>query len=229
MEKGRKFETIVGFFVLIVTTFFFNYVYTKSGWKKDDGYVLTATFDKADGLSEGVDVKISGVRVGKILSTSVDPETFMAIVKFYVSNNMKLPKDTCAAIQSEGLLGSKYLALLPGCDDENLKDGDIIYHTSGAINIESLIGQFMFSKNDNNSENKIDTQKSDQIEIFPIDNTDSSKTEQNIENDNYTNTDENTSISTTVQEIETPVSNGLSNINEQITEEDAEFAKNSSL
>jgi phospholipid/cholesterol/gamma-HCH transport system substrate-binding protein len=153
MEKGRTFETMIGLFVIIVAIFFFNYVYTKSGWKKSDGYVLTAIFDKADGLTEGTDVKISGVRVGKVLETTVDPKTFMATVKFYVSHGMELPKDTGAAVQNDGLLGSKYLALIPGGDNVNLKEGETIENTSGAINLESLIGNFVFSKSNNDSEN----------------------------------------------------------------------------
>lgn len=146
MDKGRKLETVVGFFVLVIAIFFFNYVYQKSGWDSSEGYVLNAVFEKAEGLAEGVDVKISGVRVGKILSTSVDPKTFMANVKFYVSSDMKLPKDTSAAIQTEGLLGSKYLALIPGMEEEVLNANDTICDTSSGIDLGSLIGQFMFSK-----------------------------------------------------------------------------------
>ena len=153
MKKGRTFETMVGLFVVVIAVFFFNFVYTKSGWKKEeDAYVLSANFDKADGLSDGVDVKVSGVRVGKILSISLDPGTFMAVVKFYVSSDVKLPKDTSATIQSEGLLGARYLALLPGGDDKNLADGGVIENTSGAINIESLISSFMLSRNEPKNE-----------------------------------------------------------------------------
>lgn len=146
MEKGRTFETIVGLFVLCVAVFFFCYVYQKSGWVKADAITLTARFDRADGLTEGTDVKISGVRVGKIISTSVDPDNFMAVVKFYVSDNVKLPKDSSAAVLSDGLFGGRYLAIIPGGDDENIKDGDLIENTTGPINIESLISSFLFSK-----------------------------------------------------------------------------------
>ena len=148
MEKERIFETMIGLFVVIVAIFFFNYVYTKSGWKKEDGYVLTANFDKADGLSEGVDVRVSGIRVGKILETSINPENFMAVVKFYVYNNIKLPSDTSATVQSESLFGPRYMALLPGGADDNLSNGDVIENTSGAVNLESLIGSLAFSKNE---------------------------------------------------------------------------------
>ena len=149
MEKGRTFETIVGVFVLIIAMLFFNYVYTKSSWKSISGYSLIAKFDNADGLSEGVDVKISGIRVGKVDSVSVDPETFFAIVKFHISNDIKLPTDTSASVSSDGLFGGKYLSLTPGGEDEIMKSGDEIEHTTGPMNLESLIGKFLFTQSNN--------------------------------------------------------------------------------
>lgn len=148
MEKGRAFETVVGIFVLIVAASFFNFVYSKSSWKSVDGYVLKAKFDKADGLSEGTDVKISGVRVGKIDSIEVDPKTFFAVVTFHISHDIKLPIDSSANVASDGLFGGRYLSITPGGEEETLKNGEEIEHTTGPINLESLIGNFVLSKDD---------------------------------------------------------------------------------
>lgn len=148
MEKGRAFETVVGIFVLIVAASFFNFVYSKSSWKSVDGYVLVAKFDKADGLSEGTDVKVSGVRVGKIDSIEVDPKTFFAVVKFHISDDIKLPIDSSANVASDGLFGGRYLSISPGGEEETLKNGEEIERTTGPINLESLIGNFVLSKDD---------------------------------------------------------------------------------
>ncbi len=154
MEKGRTFETVVGFLVLFVAVAFFNYVYTKTGWQGLDTYTLTARFDKADGLSEGGDVKVSGIKVGKIISMKVDASSFFAVVKFYVSKDIKLPKDSSANVASDGLFGGKYLSLTPGGEDEFLQEGDEIENTTGPINLESLIGKFMFSQDKDKKEEK---------------------------------------------------------------------------
>ena len=148
MEKGRIFETVVGVFVLVVAACFFNYVYSKSSWKSIEGYVLKARFDKADGLSEGTDVKISGVRVGKIDSIEVDPKTFFAVVTFHISQDIELPTDSSANVASDGLFGGKYLSITPGGEDETLKSGEEIEHTTGPINLEGLIGKFVMSKDE---------------------------------------------------------------------------------
>lgn len=154
MEKERTFETIVGICVLIVAACFFNYVYTKSSWKSIDGYVLKARFDKADGLSEGTDVKVSGVRVGKIDSIEVDPKTFFAVVSFHISKEIKIPTDSSASVASDGLFGGKYLSIVPGGAEETLKNGEEIDETTGPINLETLIGKFVLSKDDQKPEKK---------------------------------------------------------------------------
>jgi phospholipid/cholesterol/gamma-HCH transport system substrate-binding protein len=152
MEKGRSFETIVGTAVLAVAIFFFHYVYSRSSWKSVDGYHLMAKFDRADGLSEGVDVKISGVRVGKVSSLELDPSSFFAVVKFYVSEKVKLPDDSSASVASEGLFGGKYLSITPGGSKEILKPGDEIENTSGPLDLESLLGKYIFSSSDSGKE-----------------------------------------------------------------------------
>ena len=43
------------------------------------------------------------------------------------------------------LLGSKYLSLVPGGDSKTLEAGQEIRFTQSPVNLESLIGQFMFS------------------------------------------------------------------------------------
>lgn len=148
MEKGRIFETVVGICVLIISACFFNFVYMKSSWGSIDGYVLKAKFDRADGLTEGTDVKISGVRVGKIDSIEVDPKSFLAVVTFHISKDIKIPVDSAAGVTSDGLFGGKYLSISPGGEDETLKNGEEIERTTGPINLEGLIGKFLFSKDE---------------------------------------------------------------------------------
>lgn len=154
MEKGRIFETVVGFLVLVTAILFSYYVYTKTSWQGMDSYVLSANFDKADGLSEGGDVKISGIKVGKIIDATVDPSSFSAVVRFCVSKSIKLPVDTSANVASDGLFGGKYLSLVPGGEEELLKEGDKIENTVGPVDLESLIGKFVFQNKDDAEKNE---------------------------------------------------------------------------
>lgn len=159
MEKGRTFETIVGVFVLILAVCFFNYVYTKSGYHTINVYSLNAKFDRVDGLAEGSDVKLNGIKVGKIIKMTLDPESFLALVTIQLPNSLHIPKDSSASVTSDGLFGGKYLALTPGGEEEYLKEGDDIIDTTGPTNMESLISKFLFSgdKNTQNPTNKDNT------------------------------------------------------------------------
>ena len=90
-------------------------------------------------------MRISGIKVGSIVSQTLDPKTYLAVVRMTIDPSVKLPTDTVAQIASSGLLGDKYLSLLPGGADETIPAGGRIQFTQPAISLESLIGQYIFS------------------------------------------------------------------------------------
>ena len=51
--------------------------------------------------------------------------------------------DTSAGIRTTGLLGDKFVALLPGGEDEILYSGEEIAFTESALSIERLVGKFV--------------------------------------------------------------------------------------
>ncbi|MFO1189230.1 MAG: hypothetical protein U1E97_06500 [Alphaproteobacteria bacterium] len=63
-----------------------------------------------------------------------------------ISNTVKLPRDTVAQISSEGLLGGKFMALVPGGETDLIKPGGEISYTQSPVNLEDLIGQLIFSQ-----------------------------------------------------------------------------------
>jgi len=143
--RQNVLETILGGAVLVAAAGFLIWAYGRSDAGDPGGYVLIARFDKADGLDVGSDVRISGIKVGQVQSTSLDPQSFRAEVRFSVASGIALPKDTSAAVSSSSLLGGKYLSLIPGGDDVELKDGEAITLTQSSVNLEELIGKFIFS------------------------------------------------------------------------------------
>lgn len=138
------FETLVGAIVLVVAVFFLVTAYKGGTVEEKDSYDLYAKFDRVDGLRVNSDVRVSGMVVGKVVQQSIEPATYLAKVDFSVDKEVKLPVDTSAEIISAGLLGDKYLALIPGGADEYLKPGEQITITQSAISLESLIGKFVF-------------------------------------------------------------------------------------
>jgi phospholipid/cholesterol/gamma-HCH transport system substrate-binding protein len=143
--KGNVIETVMGAVVLIVAALFLFFAYSTSQLRSVPGYELTANFEHIDGIRGGSDVRISGIKVGSVLGTTLDPATFLATVTMSVEPAIKLPDDTVAEIVSSGLLGDKYMSLVPGGSDKDLPPGGRIKFTQSSVSIEHLIGQMMFS------------------------------------------------------------------------------------
>jgi phospholipid/cholesterol/gamma-HCH transport system substrate-binding protein len=146
--KTRSFaEVATGAIVLLIAAGFLAYAILHSGrgTASADGIALRASFDRIDGLSNGADVRIAGVKVGSVVDSRIDPRTFSAELVMRVDRSLKLPSDTSAEITSEGLLGGKYVSLVPGGSEQILADGGRITETQGSVSLESLLGKFIFS------------------------------------------------------------------------------------
>lgn len=146
MHKANNyFEIIVGTFVLFCAIFFFFSSFKSAKVNSSGGYHLLAKFENIDGISNGSDVKISGVKIGTVESQFLNEKDFRATLNLNLNPNIKLPSDSSAKVASEGLLGSKYLAITPGSDEEILKEGDEISFTQSSVNLEDLLGKFIFN------------------------------------------------------------------------------------
>jgi len=145
MARHSAIEIVTGAAVLLVAGGFLVFAVANTGQKFGaEGYRLNATFDHADGLSVGADVRIAGVKVGSIQTIALNPKTYLADISFTVQDGVKLTDDSSATISTDGLLGGKYLALATGGDDKFLQPGGLITITQGSVNLEALIGKYIF-------------------------------------------------------------------------------------
>jgi phospholipid/cholesterol/gamma-HCH transport system substrate-binding protein len=145
MAQRNTAELLAGAVVLVAAVGFLSYAVANTGRVQLGGYPLHARFTAIDGLAVGADVRVAGVKVGSVASAHVDPQSFQADVVFTVAEAIKLPKDSSAAVTSDGLLGGKYLQLQPGGEEEMIPPGGTLSITQPSINIEQLLGRFIFS------------------------------------------------------------------------------------
>ena len=143
--RGNVIETVMGAVVLIVAALFLFFAYNTSQMRAVSGYELTADFERIDGIRQGGDVRISGIKVGSVAAQELDPKTFLATVRMSIDPTIKLPEDTSAAVVSSGLLGDKYMSLTPGGADKDIPAGGKIRYTQSSVSIEQLVGQMIFS------------------------------------------------------------------------------------
>ncbi len=138
-------ETVMGGVVLIVAAMFVAIAFRSGTVTAPSGYQVIAEFDDASGMGPGSEVRMSGVKIGTVHSQELDPETYFAVVTLNISESVKLPLDTSARIIADGLLGSNFIALEPGGDEEMIPPGGEITFTQGSINVVDLLGRFIFS------------------------------------------------------------------------------------
>ncbi|MGH7067967.1 MAG: outer membrane lipid asymmetry maintenance protein MlaD [Acetobacteraceae bacterium] len=145
MARRNAAEIAAGAVVLAVAIGFFAYALARSGAGPSGGYPLRADFNSVAGLPVGSDVRLAGVKVGRVIAETINPETYLAEVTFTVAEGIRIPKDSSAAIVSEGLLGGNYLELQPGGDVAMLPPDGRITATQSPVNLETLLGKFIFS------------------------------------------------------------------------------------
>jgi phospholipid/cholesterol/gamma-HCH transport system substrate-binding protein len=118
------------------------------GFESGGTYSIHANFDNIGGLKAKAPVKSAGVLVGRVAEIRFDNERFQAIAVLSLSNQYHFPKDTSASIMTSGLLGEQYVSLDAGADVKMLAAGDSLKITQGAVVLENLIGQFLYSKSE---------------------------------------------------------------------------------
>jgi len=146
--KNNLVEALIGAAVLLFAAGFFMFTYSRTDIGMVGGYELVAKFDRIDGLDVGADVRMSGIRVGSVMSQKIDMDSYQAVVRFSVDSKLQLPMDSSAEISSDGLLGGKYLSITPGGMEDFLAQGDEVEFTQGSVDLTDLIGQAIYSTKD---------------------------------------------------------------------------------
>jgi phospholipid/cholesterol/gamma-HCH transport system substrate-binding protein len=77
-------------------------------------------------------VRIAGVRVGQVESTSLGPDG-RPLVRLQIEPATKLPSDTKVLLRGNGLLGARYIELIPGQSAQPLADGATIVGGRGTL------------------------------------------------------------------------------------------------
>jgi phospholipid/cholesterol/gamma-HCH transport system substrate-binding protein len=155
MSKQRYVDFGVGLFMLLGILALFIMTMKVSNFSSfiaHDSYDVTADFTDIGGLKVRAPVTVAGVKIGEVTHIELQPGELNAKVTMRLRSDKKIPyEDASARILTEGLLGSNYISIVPGFEDEGDKDhlylrhGDVIAKTQEAIILENLIGQLLFN------------------------------------------------------------------------------------
>jgi len=132
MFTKSSFELKVGIFIFIGIVILSVIVFSIGnfyGVKR--GYVLNVLFNFANGISVGAPVRYAGVEVGEVQDIEVyfdEKENIPMIrLRIWVAQNTWVNEDASATINTLGLLGEKYLEIIPGTRETRLlQKGDTL-------------------------------------------------------------------------------------------------------
>jgi phospholipid/cholesterol/gamma-HCH transport system substrate-binding protein len=134
---------LAGLTLFLISVFFIgseNNIFSKT-------IPVMAEFKNVEGLKEGDNVWLSGVKVGTVRDVTISAEG-KVLVKLMLKNNQTefVKKDASASIGSDGLVGNKIVVIRPGTSAESIQPEDTLNTASPAdtqelINIAKDVGE----------------------------------------------------------------------------------------
>jgi len=146
MGEYRRIEITVGIFVFIgiLSMAYMALKLGEVGGLGTSGYMLTAKFDDIGGVRAGADVTIAGVIVGRVENVALAGED-EAMLVLRINDGVKITTDAIASVRTKGIIGDRYIRISQGADETYLEPGDEIEETESVLNLEDLIGKYIFS------------------------------------------------------------------------------------
>ncbi len=133
-------EAKVGIFVLLglIVLTYFTFRVSKWGGIGEKGYKLTVDFDTAAGLEPKADVKMAGVPIGKVEDIQLVGNRARLVLR--IQEGVHIPLDSVASIQTQGLLGERYVEILAGKETGRmLPPGGRVANTIPPTNLDEIV------------------------------------------------------------------------------------------
>jgi phospholipid/cholesterol/gamma-HCH transport system substrate-binding protein len=122
-----KQEIKIGLFLgigLVILALFIFVVGDLSNLFQKKGYTLYAYFQSVSGLEKKTVVRLAGVKVGAVEDIRLKEN--QAEVEMSINSEIEISKDATATLASLGLLGEKFIEIIPGKGKEIAQPGDTI-------------------------------------------------------------------------------------------------------
>ena len=146
MNKKISFEFIIGLIILIITLLSFFYFFFKIDYFDNSKKInLNSNFFDIGDLTVGADVKTKGVKIGEVIEISLDGDSYMAIVKSSLNYDLKIPLDSEFKIANNGFIGSPYIEVTMGINEQYYQNNDLTENNVDAVSLEEIINSFIFN------------------------------------------------------------------------------------
>lgn len=107
------------------------------------GYTVMARLNFAAGVKKFSPVRLAGVEVGEVkdLRLIYDPDKTVVEAVIWVSDGVKLRKDSLAIVSTLGLMGEKYIEIKAGTASDFVGPGEML-EAKDPVSMEDLFEQF---------------------------------------------------------------------------------------
>ncbi len=127
MPKETNLEVKVGAFVVAAIVCLVVFIFSISDFSVfRQGVIYQVTFQYANGLKKGAPVRLAGVDAGHVKRIKVVPAAERpadVVVDIWMEGDSRIPVDSRFLINQLGILGEKYLEVLPGKRADSLVAG----------------------------------------------------------------------------------------------------------
>jgi len=135
-----KTERRVGFFFLLSVVVICLLI-MKTGqfeiFQRRSTYSLQATLDSASGLNKDSDVRLAGVRIGQV--DGVRLEGSQAVVDMSINEGVELPVGSRVKVVSKGILGDKYVEIVPSENKGQIYAGGERLESDKAVSVDDIM------------------------------------------------------------------------------------------
>jgi len=116
-----KLELKLGIFVFIGLVIFAVFILSVGGVRTwASGYRVNVSFNFINGVRRGAPVRFAGIDVGEVTGIRYFYDNKDARIRIFIScwvpNDIKIPTDSTVWVNTLGLLGEKYVEIMPGVD-----------------------------------------------------------------------------------------------------------------
>lgn len=125
-----RLELKVGIFVFIGIIVLVVFILSIGGFKTwSEGYKIGFSFDFVNGVKIGAPVRYAGVDIGQVKEINFrrnDLNETKVDITGWVKKEVRIPVDSTIWINTLGLLGEKYIEIMPGKELNNFVKADTI-------------------------------------------------------------------------------------------------------
>lgn len=107
-------EAKVGLFVLVALFLFAAFSVQVGGfrWLGDRGYEVSVVVPSASGIDQKTVVEIAGIKVGEVKAVGLEDSRARIVMR--IQKGIRIPVDSRVTIKTRGLLGAKFIEIIPG-------------------------------------------------------------------------------------------------------------------